>query len=143
MNGKPFFLLSAIVLVLGGCALAPKYSRPEAPVPVEWPSGPAYGESGVVNGTVAAAEIPWREFFPDERVQRLIDDALKNNRDLRLAALNVERARGLYGIQRAELWPTIDAAGRWFKERVPAELSTTRRRMTVEQYSADAGIFSW
>ena len=129
--------------LMTSCTLAPKYEKPDAPVPAEWSSGPAYGEAGAVNGTVAAAEIPWREFFPDERLQHLIDDALNNNRDLRLAALNVERARAFYGIRRAELWPSVDAAGGWFKERVPAEFSTTRQRMTVEQYSVDFGIFSW
>ncbi|RJR41328.1 MAG: efflux transporter outer membrane subunit [Desulfobacteraceae bacterium] len=126
-----------------GCTMAPKYTRPEAPVPAEWPTGAAYGEPGAGSTLSAAAEVPWREFFPDERLKRLIDGALKNNRDLRLAGLNVERARALYGIQRAELFPSVDAAGSWFKERVPAELSSTRRRMTVEQYSVDFGIFSW
>jgi len=143
MNKKPIFLLGAIILILGGCTLAPEYSRPEAPMPAQWPSGAAYVEAGAWGALPTAAEIPWREFFPDERLQRLIEDALKNNRDLRLTGLNVERARALYGIQRAELLPSVDAAGSWFKERVPAELSTTRRRMTVEQYSVDFGLFSW
>jgi len=111
-------------------------------MPGEWPTGAAYGQAEA-GASLPAAEIPWREFFPDERLQRLIDDALKNNRDLRLAALNVDRARAFYGIQRAALWPSVDAAGSWFKERVPAELSSTRQRMTAEQYSVDFGIFSW
>ena len=58
-----------------------------------------------------ASELPWREFFTDERLQKIIETALNNNRDLRLAALNVERARALYGIQRAELLPAVNAVG--------------------------------
>jgi multidrug efflux system outer membrane protein len=69
--------------------------------------------------------------------------ALHNNRDLRLAALNVERARAFYGIQRAEVLPTLDVIGRGSKERVPADLSETRERMTRERYSVDLGILSW
>jgi multidrug efflux system outer membrane protein len=143
MNRTLFFLLGAIVLVLVGCTPAPKYSRPEAPVPSGWPTGAAYMEAGAVNGAVAAATIPWKELFSDERLQRLIDDALKNNRDLRLAALNVERARALYGIQSAELYPSVDAVGRGVRQRVPADLTTAGKSLTVDQYSVDLGIFSW
>ena len=136
-------LMVGIGLVLGGCTLAPEYTRPDAPVPPEWPTGAAYQEAKAMPGTPTATEIRWREFFVDERLQRLIATALNNNRDLRLAALNVERARAFYGIQRAELLPTLNAVGTGIKERVPADLSTTRQRMTVEQYSVDLGIISW
>jgi len=71
--------------------------------------------------TPPATEISWQEFFRDERLQRIIATALNNNRDLRIAALNVERARGLYGVQRAELYPTLDAVGSGIKQRVPAD----------------------
>jgi multidrug efflux system outer membrane protein len=87
--------------------------------------------------------LPWREFFTDGRLQEIIGIALKNNRDLRLAALNVERARALYGIQRAELLPTINAVGSGSKERIPADLSTTGSAMTTERYGVNLGISSW
>jgi multidrug efflux system outer membrane protein len=90
-----------------------------------------------------ADELKWQEFFTDERLQRIIATALSNNRDLRLAALNVERARALYGIQRAELFPTVNAVGSGSKQRVPADLSGTGRKISVEQYSVDLGILSW
>jgi len=89
------------------------------------------------------AELKWQEFFTDERLQKIIETALRNNRDLRLAALNVERARAIYGIQRAELLPTINAVGSGSKERVPADLSRTGREMTSERYDVDLGIISW
>jgi multidrug efflux system outer membrane protein len=87
--------------------------------------------------------LPWREFFTDERLQKIIGIALDNNRDLRLAALNVEKARALYGIQRAELLPSVNVVGMMSKERVPADLSTTGSAITAEQYGVNLGIISW
>jgi outer membrane protein, multidrug efflux system len=143
MNRKWFFLLSIIITLLGGCTMAPKYTRPDAPVPAQWPAGVAYKETKSVASAPAAAELPWREFFTDERLQKIIGIALDNSRDLRLAALNVERARALYGIQRAELLPSVNAAGMMSKQLVPADLSTTGYSMVAEQYSVNLGITSW
>ncbi len=136
-------MVGIIAVVLDGCTLAPEYTRPEAPVPAEWPTGAAYQETAMPRRAPDSQELRWQEFFTDEKLQQVIETALNNNRDLRLAALNVERARALYGIQRAELLPTLNAVGSGVKERVPADLSTTRERMTVEQYSVDLGIISW
>lgn len=58
---------------------------------------------------VATHDIGWREFFTDTRLQTLIEQALANNRDLRVAVLNVERARAAYGIARADRFPTVAA----------------------------------
>ena len=137
------FLLLGIALVLGGCTLAPEYTRPEAPVPADWPIGAAYQETKTMPITPPATEISWQEFFGDGRLQQILATALNNNRDLRIAALNVERARGLYGIQRAELYPTLDAVGTGSKQRVPADLSGVGKKITVEQYRVDFGILSW
>jgi multidrug efflux system outer membrane protein len=87
--------------------------------------------------------VPWRSFFADEGLQRIIEAALTNNRDLRLAALNVERTQALYGIARADLLPAVNVAGRGSKGRVPADLSNTGRAATNEQYSVSLGISSW
>jgi multidrug efflux system outer membrane protein len=130
-------------LFLSGCSMAPKYTRPEAPVPAAWPSGPAYDNAQASPGAPAAAELTWREFFTDERLRQIIETALRNNRDLRIAALNVQRARALYGIQRAGLLPTVDAVGSGIKQRVPADLSTTGNATTVSQYGVNLGIASW
>ena len=137
------FLLMGIALGLGGCTLAPKYTRPAAPVPADWPKGAAYQETKTAAGIPAALDLKWQEFFTDEKLQKIIAAALKNNRDLRLAALNVERARALYGIQRAELLPAVNAVGSGSRQRVPADLSTTGSAMTAEQYSVNLGISSW
>ncbi len=140
MNKQIFLFVTAAAFF--GCTLAPDYNRPESPVPGEWPKGPAYSEFDQSSpGNIA--EIPWREFFADEKLLKLIDMALENNRDLRIAALNVERARALYGIQRAELLPVIEAWGSGARQRVLAGYSGSDRAATFEQYSAHLGITSW
>jgi multidrug efflux system outer membrane protein len=73
----------------------------------------------------------------------VLDLALRNNRDLRIAALNTEKARAFYRIQRAQLLPAVNAAGQGFKERLPASVSSTGRSMVVEQDSATVGISAW
>jgi multidrug efflux system outer membrane protein len=143
MNRTRFSLLLGITIVLSGCNLAPRYTRPEAPVPAEWPSGAAYRESKAMPDIPGATEVSWKEFFGDAGLRQMIDTALNNNRDLRIAALNTERARALYGIQRAELFPALDTVGRGSKERVPADLSRTGQKITTERYSVDLGILSW
>lgn len=134
------FLLS--FLGLGGCTLAPKYTRPEAPVPAQWPVGPAYKGTQSAEA-VPAADLKWREFFTDPRLQTVIRMALVNNRDLRLAALNVERAKALYGVQRAELFPAIDAQGSYTRQHVPADISTTGSAVTANQYDVNLGTTAW
>ncbi len=137
-----------ILLILGlilsswvsGCNLAPQYTRPEAPVPAEWPTGSAYKENKTANGAASASELTWREFFTDERLQKIIETALNNNRDLRVAALNVEKARALYGIQRAELLPTVDAFGSGGKQRTFINFFGNGQTITTEQYSVNLGL---
>ena len=136
-------LLPITAVLLAGCTLAPKYSRPEAPVPGNWPSGPAYMDARAAHDTPAATVLAWREFFTDERLQKVIETALNNNRDLRTAALNVERARALYGISRAELLPTVNAAGNASAQHVPADLSSSGAATTSRQYGVNLGIASW
>jgi multidrug efflux system outer membrane protein len=143
MHRYLLFLLVGIALGLGSCTLAPKYTRPDAPVPVDWPKGTAYQETRTATGAPTASGLKWQEFFTDEKLQKIISMALKNNRDLRLAALNVEKARALYGIQRAELLPTVNAVGSMSRQRVPADLSTSGKTTVVEQYGVNLGIISW
>ena len=140
---EKLFLLVGLFAFLTGCTLIPKYEKPEAPVPPSWPSGPAYKNTQPAPGEPFAADLKWVQFFTDERLQNIIETALNNNRDLRLASLNVERARALYRIQRAELLPTVNAVGSGVKERVPADLSITGSSYTAEQYSASLAVFSW
>jgi multidrug efflux system outer membrane protein len=86
---------------LAGCNLAPKYVRPVGAIPATLPSG--------TPGAVSADAVGWRDFFVDPALRDTIGLALDNNRDLRLAAANVLRARALYRVQRADLLPTVNA----------------------------------
>ena len=103
-------LAAAVATLLGACTLEPHYHRPPAPVPAL--------EGGTAGGT-SAADTGWREFFPDPQLQQLIALALTNNRDLRVAALNVQSAQAQYRIQRAQLFPTIDASADEQVNRIP------------------------
>jgi len=143
MITKLVSLLGIMTVLLSGCTLIPKYTRPEAPIPADWPKGPAYKESTATSEAKLPTDVKWQDFFIDERLKEVITLALNNNRDLRVAALNIEKARALYRIQRAELFPTIDAVGGVYKERMPADISGTGHRMTVEEYRVNLGISSW
>ena len=143
MHRRVLIVLLGGALLLGGCSLAPTYQAPEAPVPANWPQGESYAEAPAGPEAPAVAELQWEDFFADEKLKKVIRMALENNRDLRLAALNVERARALYGIQRAELYPAVNAAGAYAKVRRSADLISTGEPRTVEQYSVDLGVAAW
>lgn len=95
-----FCLASAALL--SACSFTPSYERPVAPVP----TGYATSESATTPAT-RAAQIPWKEYFKDQRLQQLIDIALESNRDLRVAALNIEQARAQFQIRRADQLPSV------------------------------------
>ena len=144
MNAKNLLLPACLAVLLAGCSLEPTYTRPEAPIPADWPKGPAYRDTVTAPGAPAAADLGWREFFPDRKLQEVIEMALNNNRDLRLAALNVERARGLYGIGRGELFPTIDAVGSERKQRAPAStFGGDGGAITTTRYDVNVSVPSW
>jgi multidrug efflux system outer membrane protein len=106
-------LAVALAVALGACTLEPHYHRPPAPVRA-LPAAPPQPDAP------AATDVGWRDFFPDPQLQHLIALALANNRDLRVAALNVESAQAHYRIQRAELFPTISASALEEVERFPS-----------------------
>ena len=117
---------AAIALVLGGCSLQPLYQRPDAPVARAYPSGPAYAAGAAdTRAGPAAADIGWRDVLTDPRLQRLVEIALANNRDLRVAALTVAQVRAQYRIQRAALWPQVSGVAGASSSRTPASLSST------------------
>jgi multidrug efflux system outer membrane protein len=103
--------------VLTGCSLAPKYERPAAPVASTYPDAPT--EPAAQH----AADVGWREFFPDQRLHALITAALENNRDLRIAALRIEEARAQYNIQWADRVPNVNAQATGSRSRTPGILT--------------------
>lgn len=132
---RPARALSPLVIaaLLAGCSFIPKYERPAAPVPEAF----ALAGNDVPATARAAADIDWKDYFTDPRLQRLIGIALGNNRDLRVAMLNVEQARAQFQIQRAGQFPTVNAIA-----------SGTRQPSLVNgqyanQFQAGLGISAW
>ena len=96
-------LLSA--LALAGCSTPTGFSRPAAPIAPQWPA------SAEASSIAPAGDLlPWRSFFTDPALQSLIAVALEHNRDLRVAALNIEQARAQLGLRSADQLPTLNAA---------------------------------
>jgi multidrug efflux system outer membrane protein len=143
MNKNAFYFFAGGAVLLAGCTMAPKYSRPTAPVPAAWPTGPAYATNSATSNNVAAASLKWQDFFQDEKLRNLISLALTNNRDLRKAVLSVERARAMYAIQRDALYPVLNANGTGSKSQVPGDLASSGRRQVNERYDANLGVASW
>lgn len=113
-------------LILSACTLAPRYEPPVLPVATQW-SAPAPTASG--------AQMSWRQLFLDPRLQETIELSLSNNRDLRVAAANVQQARARYGIERAGLLPGVDAGAAGSRSGGDSQADS-------ETYSADLGL-SW
>lgn len=136
-------LFVVIIIFLGGCTMAPVYTRPTPPIPSDWPKGEAYRAREGTADLPIAPDLKWHAFFTDEGLRKVIAMALQNNRDLRIAALNVERARALYGIQRAELFPALGVVGAGGRERTSADLSDTGSAKLNDRYSVDLVVLSW
>lgn len=108
------FTLQSVLLtvLLSSCSFMPDYLRPKAPVADTWPKFKVQSPDLTSSQqSQQAANIGWREFFVDEKLRKVIELALNNNRDLRIAALNIERARAQYQISSANLFPTVNASG--------------------------------
>ncbi|AUL15805.1 AdeC/AdeK/OprM family multidrug efflux complex outer membrane factor [Bordetella bronchiseptica] len=134
----------AVATALAGCSLAPTYERPQAPVDAAYPSGPAYGAPGqAAAGAPAAADVGWRDFFGDPLLQELLALSLANNRDLRVAALNVEAARAQYRIQRADLAPSVGVGGTGSVQRTPADLNPSGQAGVSRSYQVGASLSTW
>ncbi|MCP5226672.1 MAG: AdeC/AdeK/OprM family multidrug efflux complex outer membrane factor [Thauera sp.] len=128
---------------LGACTtLIPGFERPVAPVPASFPQ--AQPTPAATDAVAPAVDtLAWRDYFADVRLQRTIELALANNRDLRVAALAIERARAQYGIQRADLFPSLAVSGGQSAQRVPGDLSMSGDSTVSRQYSANLGFASY
>src|SRR3954470_17500003 len=96
-----------LALLASACSMEPAYVRPNAAIPASWPVGDPY----LAQAEVGLPVLTYQQVFQDPRLQTLIAEALTNNRDLMVAASNIAAAREQYRIQRADLLPTLNAAG--------------------------------
>lgn len=127
--------LGLVLALASSCTLAPEYTRPEAPV------APAYPDQEGGEGATAA-DLGWRDVFGDARLQALIELALENNRDLRVAALNAERFQALYRIERSALLPNVNATGTATYQELPAAIPSSRF-VPTSQYAANVNVTAW
>jgi multidrug efflux system outer membrane protein len=137
MHRSCVLLLSGAWLALGGCSLAPKYARPASPAPPAFPAAEMAADAPV------APDVPWQEFFTDGRLRSVVEQALANNRDLRVATLNIERAQALYRIQRADRFPAVNVGASVSSQRIPDKASPTGEAYTSTQYTVALGVTSW
>lgn len=132
MHTAPRLTALAAAALLAGCSFIPTYERPAAPLPAGYTlAGPALAADAP-----AATAIDWKDYFTDARLQRLVGMALANNRDLRVAMLNVDQARAQFQIRRADQFPTVSALA-----------NATRQPNTSGQYAnqfqVGVGITAW
>ncbi len=118
---KRFFLATSVMALAACSTMQPAYERPAAPVAGEFPTGPAY--KAVPDGS-PAVDLGWRDFLADPRLQRLVEISLKNNRDLRVAVLNVAQVQAQYRI--------ADAS----HSRTPGSLTQSGRPLVTHAYEA-------
>lgn len=134
--------LSALLIttLLAGCSMAPEYTRPNFAAANNWQEVAGY-EMPV--GEALATQMDWKSFFQSQELWLVISIALENNKDLKTAALNIEEARSLYRIERADFAPTINANGAGNIAKTSDESSTTGRGQKNEQYQANLGLATY
>lgn len=130
--------LLSLAVLLAGCSLIPEYQRPASPSAAQYPQGTVYPAP-----TQAAPRTEdWRSLFNDPALQQLIESALVNNRDLRVAALNVEAFQAQYRIQRADLLPAVSATASESRQRMPP--SVTRGKALINStYAVNLGVSAY
>jgi multidrug efflux system outer membrane protein len=100
----------AVIGLMAGCSLMPTYQRPSAPVAAQWPASAGINTVDSTSVPTRQADVNWQSYFSDPALRQLIDTALANNRDLRVAMLNIDQARAQLGVRRADQFPTLAAA---------------------------------
>ncbi|WP_322045725.1 efflux transporter outer membrane subunit [Paraburkholderia sp. J67] len=137
-------LYAVLAAFLAGCvSLAPNYEQPPLPVPNTFPDAAAQQAQQAGASALSATAIGWKDYFTDPTLQGLIAEALEYNRDLQLAIQRVDEARAMYGIRRADQFPTLGVEADLARARVPADLSGVGRPMTASQYQVGIGMATW
>lgn len=140
MNTKLLIPVCLAVTSLTACSLAPTYVRPTAPVTKEWPVASTAPQSGEESHT---ADIGWRSMFRSPKLQSLIEASLANNRDLRIATLNIEVAHHTWRIQRSDLLPSMNSSGNFTRQQLSTSMSGTGKTEIASTYSAGIGTTAY
>ncbi|MFC6840421.1 efflux transporter outer membrane subunit [Xanthomonas theicola] len=130
-------LALACCAALAGCSMAPRYARPAAPVPQK------FGNAAIATPGAGDALPDWHAVFLDPRLRQVIALGLDNNRDLRVAMLDIDKARAQYRIQRAALAPSVDAGASSSRQRTSASASATGTAQIGSSDTLQVGISSW
>ncbi len=126
---------AGVLFVASACSVAPKYARPPLPVAANLPQAPAAA-------TDVPPTTPWQDFIADARLRAVVDLVLKNNRDLRTAALNAQAIGAQYRIQRAQMLPAVGGIVSFSATRLP-EAATHNPATTTTEITVGAGVTSW
>lgn len=139
----------ALSLLLAGCSFAPEHRRPDVDLPAHW-SGTGQGASlqgaaataaaASAAAASAAAQLDWQSFVSDDTLRGLVAQALARNRNLRQTLLDVEAARAVYRVQRADRLPGLDLQAGGTRQRTPADLNGTGEARTQSTYQAGVGL---
>ncbi len=135
-----------VVLALAGCTMIPKYHQPPAQLSQSWPSVPGYPTNQTAPAKITAADIGWRDFFRDPRLQQIIELALTNNPSLIAAMENVEQTRQLYHVQFAQLIPTVNLNANGQRTRTPNVYTSgpgASPALQYTEYNVNLGVTSY
>ena len=130
----------ALCVLLGACNLDPAYNRPAPPVPASFPQGPSYAPPAA---GPEAATVGWQAFFTDPDLKAVIEMALANNRDLRVAVANIQSAQGQVAVQRAALFPAVTGTAGATYEQTPNTFVPGGGSLKLNLYSAAIGFSNW
>ncbi|QAY80043.1 efflux transporter outer membrane subunit [Sphingosinicella sp. BN140058] len=125
---------ATLLLLLAGCSMNPQFELPPAPIAAAYPGGAVGTEAPPVN-------LQWREMFGDPRLQRLIDIALAENRDLRIATLQVREAQAQFRVTRAARWPTGEVQASYTRQRQPSSIAGAGAGLDPDQRPGDGVEF--
>ncbi|MBU0973330.1 MAG: efflux transporter outer membrane subunit [Proteobacteria bacterium] len=137
--------IAVLLVLISGCTLIPGYQQPKLSVPETWPQGQAYPPAGTTARTADAhvSDIAWKDYFLSDTLNALIERALENNPNLKLALLTIEKAKAAYRIQRSDTLPTIAGTGSGSRTGTPEDLSPTGRSTTSSSVNANVGVTAY
>lgn len=140
MNINMILMAIIIAILTNACSFAPKYVRPEIKVPEKLQERLA---KSVKVENEKPQDVDWNNFIKDEKLKKIVEVALEKNKDFKIALLNIEKTKSIYGIQKASLFPNVNATADMIKKRTPADLSKDGKASTSTQYDVNLGVVSW